>query len=61
MNVNLYTTDDQFETAHDRLHKTRTSSRFVRVEREALENLLMDYSSMLNQLQERSTKIVKAS
>lgn len=40
-------TDDQFESIHLALDKTRTTSESVRVDREALTNLLLDHARLV--------------
>lgn len=48
--VVLECTQEQFEGIHRDLDKVRTTSKSVKVDREALQALLMDYSNCLQKL-----------
>lgn len=48
--IRLYTTLRQFEHLHERHDRTRSTSKTVTVDREALINVLMDHSRMLEAL-----------
>jgi hypothetical protein len=48
----LYTTMREFEALHERYDRTRSTSRTVTVEREALIHLLMDHSRMVEALRQ---------
>lgn len=45
--VDLYTTLEQFEHLHERNDRTRSTSKTVTVDRQALINILMDHSSLV--------------
>jgi hypothetical protein len=44
----LVCSQDQFEALHDELDKTRRTSKTVKVDRAALQALLMDHSKLVN-------------
>jgi len=46
----LYTTMEEFEGLHARHDRTRSTSKTITVDREALIHLLMDHSRMLDTL-----------
>lgn len=48
--LTLYTTMKQFESLHERHDRTRSTSRTVAVDRQALIHILMDHSNMVNAL-----------
>ncbi|RWJ31990.1 hypothetical protein [Mesorhizobium sp.] len=48
--LSLYTTMREFEGLHERHDRTRSTSRTVTVDREALIHLLMDHSRMVEAL-----------
>jgi len=48
--IRLYTTLRQFEALHDRHDRTRSTSKTVTVDRQALINVLMDHARMLEAL-----------
>jgi hypothetical protein len=48
--IRLYTTLRQFEGLHDRHDRTRSTSKTVTVDRQALINVLMDHARMLEAL-----------
>lgn len=48
--IELYTTMREFEHLHERHDRTRSTSKSVTVEREALIHLLMDHSRMVEAL-----------
>lgn len=50
--LSLYTTMREFEALHERYDRTRSTSRTVTVEREALIHLLMDHSRMVDALRQ---------
>lgn len=50
--LSLYTTMREFEALHERYDRTRSTSRTVTVEREALIHLLMDHSRMVEALRQ---------
>jgi len=50
--LSLYTTMREFEGLHERHDRTRSTSRTVTVEREALIHLLMDHSRMVEALRQ---------
>ncbi|SMH26290.1 hypothetical protein [Mesorhizobium australicum] len=48
--LQLYTTMEEFETLHGRHDRTRSTSRTVTVDRQALIHILMDHARMLEAL-----------
>ena len=50
--LSLYTTMREFEGLHERHDRTRSTSRTVTVDREALIHLLMDHSRMVAALRQ---------
>lgn len=50
--ITLYTTMREFETLHERYDRTRSTSRTVTVEREALIHLLMDHARLVEALRQ---------
>ena len=50
--ISLYTTMREFEGLHERHDRTRSTSRTVTVDREALIHLLMDHSRMVEALRQ---------
>ena len=48
--LQLYTTMVEFETLHERHDRTRSTSKTVTVDRQALIHILMDYARMLESL-----------
>ena len=50
--LSLYTTMREFEGLHERHDRTRSTSRTVTVDREALIHLLMDHSRMVEALRQ---------
>lgn len=50
--LSLYTTMREFEALHDRHDRTRSTSRTVTVDREALIHLLMDHSRLVEALRQ---------
>ncbi len=48
--LKLYTTMRQFEDLHSRHDRTRSTSKTVTVDRQALSNILMDHGRMLDTL-----------
>ena len=48
--LSLYTTMREFEELHERHDRTRSTSRTVTVDREALIHMLMDHSRMVEAL-----------
>lgn len=50
--LSLYTTIREVEALHERYDRTRSTSRTVTVEREALIHLLMDHSRMVEALRQ---------
>ncbi len=50
--LSLYTTMQEFEALHERYDRTRSTSRTVTVEREALIHLLMDHSRLVEALRQ---------
>jgi len=50
--LSLYTTMQEFEGLHERHDRTRSTSRTVTVDREALIHLLMDHSRMVEALRQ---------
>ena len=48
----LYTTLAEFEGLHERHDRTRSTSKTLTVERQALINILMDHSRMLETLRQ---------
>jgi hypothetical protein len=50
--LSLYTTMREFEGLHERYDRTRSTSRTVTVDREALIHLLMDHSRMVEALRQ---------
>jgi hypothetical protein len=50
--ISLYTTMREFEGLHERHNRTRSTSRTVTVDREALIHLLMDHSRMVEALRQ---------
>ena len=50
--LSLYTTMREFEGLHERNDRTRSTSRTVTVDREALIHLLMDHSRMVEALRQ---------
>ena len=48
--LQLYTTIVEFETLHERHDRTRSTSRTVTVDRQALIHILMDHARMLEAL-----------
>ena len=50
--LSLYTAMREFEALHERYDRTRSTSRTVTVEREALIHLLMDHSRMVEALRQ---------
>lgn len=48
--IELYTTMQEFETLHERHDRTRSTSKSVAVERQALIHILMDHGRMLDAL-----------
>jgi len=53
--ITLTTTQDQFESLHEALHKTRQTSETVKVEREALRRLLVDHAQLLQRVDHRQS------
>lgn len=45
------TTMEQFEALHEAIEKVRSTSKTVKVDKEALLNLLMDHSDMTHKLE----------
>lgn len=60
MKTKVKTTEDQFAALHTALDKVRSNSLTVKVEREALSNLLQDFSALLDAVQ-APVVIVRAS
>ncbi|RWD79079.1 hypothetical protein [Mesorhizobium sp.] len=50
--LSLYTTMREFEGLHERHDRTRSTSRTVTVDREALIHLLMDHSRLVEALRQ---------
>jgi hypothetical protein len=50
--ISLYTTMREFEGLHERHDRTRSTSRTVTVDRQALIHLLMDHSRMVEALRQ---------
>ncbi|RWD31051.1 MAG: hypothetical protein EOS34_24740 [Mesorhizobium sp.] len=50
--ISLYTTMREFEGLHERHDRTRSTSRTVTVDREALIHLLMDHSRLVEALRQ---------
>ncbi|WP_199202166.1 hypothetical protein [Mesorhizobium sp. 113-3-3] len=48
--LQLYTTMDEFEALHERQDRTRSTSKTVTVDRQALIHILMDHARMLEAL-----------
>ena len=48
--LQLYTTFAEFEVLHERHDRTRSTSKTVRVDRQALIHVLMDHARMLEAL-----------
>jgi hypothetical protein len=48
--LQLYTSMDEFETMHARHDRTRSTSKTVTVDRQALIHILMDHARMLEAL-----------
>ncbi len=48
--LQLYTTFAEFETLHERHDRTRSTSKTVAVDRQALIHILMDHTRMLEAL-----------
>lgn len=48
--LQLYTTMNEFETLHERHDRTRSTSKTVTVDRQALIHILMDHARMLEAL-----------
>lgn len=48
--LQLYTSMDEFETMHERHDRTRSTSKTVTVDRQALIHILMDHARMLGAL-----------
>lgn len=48
--LTLYTTLKQFEGLHERLDRTRSTSKSVTIDRQALIHILMDHSNMVEAL-----------
>lgn len=48
--VKLKTTEEQFNGLHEAADKARKSSEFVKVNRQALINLLMDHGEVLSKV-----------
>jgi hypothetical protein len=55
--LTLRTTLSQFEGLHERIDKTRSTSKTVTVDRAALANLLMDHPAMIRKLIDRSIQV----
>jgi hypothetical protein len=50
--IELYTTMSEFEHLHERHDRTRSTSKFITVEREALIHILMDHSRLVDALRQ---------
>jgi hypothetical protein len=50
--LSLYTTMREFESLHERYDRTRSTSKTVTVDREALIHLLMDHSRLVEALRQ---------
>ncbi|MGB3830313.1 MAG: hypothetical protein WA975_00445 [Mesorhizobium sp.] len=50
--ITLFTTMREFESLHERHDRTRSTSRTVTVEREALIHLLMDHARLVEALRQ---------
>lgn len=48
--LQLYTSIEEFETLHERHDRTRSTSRTVTIDRQALIHILMDHARMLEAL-----------
>ena len=58
--LSLYTTMREFEGLHERHARTRSTSRTVTVDREALIHLLMDHSRLVEALRQAGQVQIRA-
>ena len=58
--LSLYTTMREFEGLHERHDRTRSTSRTVTVDREALIHLLMDHSRLVEALRQAGQVQIRA-
>ena len=49
-NIELVCTQEQFEGIHEELDKVRSNSKTVKVDKQALTNLLIDHSTLLKEI-----------
>lgn len=59
MRVDIRTTDDQFHSVHTALDKVRSTSKSVRVDKQALINLLLDYSELISLAEEDNCVVIR--
>ena len=49
--VTLECSQNEFESIHETLHKARANSKVVKVDKQALVRLLIDHSTILNEIE----------
>lgn len=59
MRVDIRLTDDELHILHVALDKVRSTSKSVRVDKQALINLLLDYANLIELAEEDNTVIIR--